>query len=80
MVTTVSIETVASGDLLTLAAMPKPTMILDMKTLGEIDRQVICEVVAASIPTGHRSSRRVEATRVPSPRSARLHVALEGAH
>lgn len=77
--TLVSIQTVASDDLLTFAALPVPTMIFDMKMLAEADHEVAREVVAASVPNVRQPSRHEVAAFVPSPRSARLHIALEGA-
>lgn len=78
MVTTVSIQTVPASDLLKLAALPTPTMIFEMKPFTRTERQVVRAVVAASIPSARRPSRRAASTEVPAlrPVPARNHLAL----
>lgn len=76
MVTTVSIQTVPASDILTLAALPQPTMILDVRAIAEIDCQVVHAVIAASVPSTRRTSRRAASTELPAPRPARSHLVL----
>lgn len=77
--TIISTQTVTSGDLLTLAALPVPTMIFDVEAHVGFDRQVDRQVIAASVPTARRVSHGATLTTIPNPRPARLHTALEGA-
>ena len=77
--TTVTIQTVPSGDLFTLARQPTPpTMIPSVSKRAGCDPMTRA-VVAASIPRPRRTERRGLPTINLTPRSARAHLALEGA-
>lgn len=75
----VTLRTVPAADLLSLASLPvEPTMI---SVVTPLDREVVRHVITASIPT--RTTRRPMRPESPifdqTPRSARTHLALEGA-
>lgn len=77
--TIIALQTVAASDLLTLAAAPTPpTMIPNVSKHAGIDPMTRA-VVAASIPSPRRTECRVLPTIDLTPRSARSHLALEGA-
>ena len=75
----VTTRTVPAADPLTLASLPPmPTMI---PVVTPLDRDAVRRVITASIPT--RATRRTVRRELPTfdhtPRSARTHLALEGA-
>lgn len=78
--TTVTTRTVPAADLLSLASLPvaEPTMI---SVGASLDSEIARHVITASIPT--RATRRTMRRNLPTfdqtPRSARTHLALEGA-
>lgn len=77
--TTVTIQTVASGELLVLARQPQPpTMIPSVNTRVRIDPMTRA-VVAASLPSPRRIECRVLPTIDLTPRPARSHLTLKEA-
>ncbi|WP_298038979.1 hypothetical protein [uncultured Microbacterium sp.] len=76
--TTVTTRTVPAADLLSLASLPVvPTMI---SVATPLDSEVVRHVITASIPTRPRRTMRPESPIFDqTPRSARTHLALEGA-
>ena len=77
--TIVTTRTVPAADLLALASLPagEPTMI---SVEPALDREVVSQVITASIPTLSRRTMRPEFPIFDrTPRSARTHLALEGA-
>lgn len=79
--TIITTQTIPARDLLTLATLPKPTMIPSVSVRVGINPSIARAVVAASIPSPRRIERRVLPTIDLTPRSARSHLALalEGA-
>lgn len=75
--TTITLQTVAASDLLTLAAAPTPTMIPSVSKRTGIDPMTRA-VVAASLPSARRTECRALPTIDLTPRPARSHLALEG--